>query len=107
MGRGYNSTGWAWGADFFDADNDGDDDLYVLNGMNEYNLYSSENAYAKAGVENTATAYVPVATRESNVFFLNSGGKFNNASERSGLALLGNSRSAVYLDYDDDGDLDI
>ncbi len=107
VGRGYNSTGWSWGADFFDADNDGDDDLYVLNGMNEYNLYSSENAYANAGLETTGTAYVPVATRESNVFFINSNGKLNNVSEQSGLALLGNSRSAVYLDYDNDGDLDI
>ena len=28
VGRGVTSTGWAWGADFFDFDNDGDDDLY-------------------------------------------------------------------------------
>jgi hypothetical protein len=107
VGRGYNSTGWSWGAGFFDADLDGDDDLYVLNGMNEFNLYSSKNAYADAGVASDENQYLPVDTKESNVFFVNSGGKLNNVSEQSGLNLLGNSRSAAYLDFDNDGDLDI
>ena len=107
VGRGYNSTGWSWGAGFFDADKDGDDDLYVLNGMNEFNLYSSKNSYANAGVASTDNSYLPVDTKESNVFFVNSGGKLNNVSEQSGLNLLGNSRSAAYLDFDNDGDLDI
>lgn len=107
VGRGYNSTGWSWGADFFDADLDGDDDLYVLNGMNEFNLYSSKNAYADAGVVSSENVYLPVDTKESNVFFINSEGKLNNVSSQSGLNLLGNSRSAAYLDFDNDGDLDI
>jgi hypothetical protein len=107
VGRGYNSTGWSWGASFFDADLDGDDDLYVLNGMNEFNLYSSKNSYANAGVKSATNTYLPVDTKESNVFFINSAGKLNNVSEQSGLNLLGNSRSAAYLDYDHDGDLDI
>jgi hypothetical protein len=107
VGRGYNSTGWSWGAGFFDVDKDGDDDLYVLNGMNEFNLYSSKNAYADASVASEQNNYLPVDTKESNVFFINSDGKLNNMSEPSGLNLLGNSRSAAYLDYDNDGDLDI
>jgi hypothetical protein len=107
VGRGYNSTGWSWGASFFDADQDGDDDLYVLNGMNEFNLYSSKNAYADAGVKSDQNTYLPVDTKETNVFFVNSGGKLNNVTGQSGLDLLGNSRSAAYLDYDNDGDLDI
>jgi len=107
VGRGYNSTGWSWGASFFDADKDGDDDLYVLNGMNEFNLYSSKNSYMNAAVKSAEDRYLPVDTKESNVFFVNDRGKLNNVSEQSGLDLLGNSRSAAYLDYDDDGDLDI
>ena len=108
VGRGYSSTGWSWDADFFDFDNDGDDDLFVLNGMNEFNVYSSDNPYYTDPLENKAVnVYIPVATKESNVFFVNDGGKLNNRSVDSGVDWLGNSRSAAYLDMDDDGDLDI
>lgn len=106
--RGYSSTGWSWGAEFFDSDNDGDDDLYVVNGMNEFNLYSSDNPYYTDPMDNKKKdIYIPVSTRESNVFFVNEGGRLNNRSKDSGLDLLGNSRSAAYLDIDVDGDLDV
>ena len=108
VGRGYSSTGWSWDADFFDADLDGDDDLYVLNGMNEFNLYSNKNPYYTDPQNNKmAKIHIPVSTKESNVFFLNIKGKLQNISSQSGLDLLGNSRSAAYLDYDNDGDLDV
>jgi hypothetical protein len=45
--------------------------------------------------------------RESNVFFLNEDGRLKNASLRSGADFAANSRSTAYLDYDDDGDIDI
>ena len=108
VGRGYSSTGWSWDADFFDYDNDGDNDLYVLNGMNEFNLYSSENPYyTDPHSEEQKNVYIPVATKESNVFFENKNGKLANVSKESGLDLVGNSRSAAYIDFDLDGDLDV
>ncbi|MDO3383250.1 CRTAC1 family protein [Gilvimarinus algae] len=108
VGRGYSSTGWSWDADFFDFDNDGDNDLYVTNGMNEFNIYSSENPYYTDPHSNEAKKiYMPVATKESNVFFVNQNGKLNNRSKESGMDLVGNSRSAAYLDFDNDGDLDV
>ena len=108
IGRGYSSTGWAWDADFFDSDNDGDDDLYVLNGMNEFNLYSNENPYYTDPVKNAeVNVYIPVATKESNVFFINDGGKLTNVSKESGIDLVGNSRAAVFFDFEGDGDLDM
>lgn len=108
VGRGYSSTGWSWDADFFDADNDGDEDLYVLNGMNEFRLYSKENPYyTNPDSEDIGHGIFPSAFREENVFFESRGGRLVNATAEVGLALVGNSRSAAYLDYDHDGDLDI
>jgi len=107
VGRGYSSTGWAWDADFFDADLDGDDDLYVLNGMNDFNLYSRENPYYTDPNNKTQQINFPAASKDKNVFFINQGGKLHNISSQSGLDLLSNSRSAAYFDFDRDGDLDI
>ncbi|MCJ8305304.1 CRTAC1 family protein [Shewanella sp.] len=108
VGRGFSSTGWAWDADFFDVDNDGDDDLYVLNGMNDYYVYSTDNPYYNDPMTGESLAVnFPDAAKASNVFFLNSGGKLSNVSALSGLDMVANSRSAAYLDFDNDGDLDV
>ena len=106
--RGYSSTGWSWDADFFDYDLDGDDDLYVLNGMNEFNVYSSKNPYYQdPNGKEMADILMPVSPLEKNVFFENNNGKLNFVDESSGLDVLSNSRSASFFDYDNDGDLDI
>ena len=71
-------------------DNDGDDDLYVVNGMNEYNLYSTENPYYTDPLENKKLNIIlPVSSRDSNVFFLNHSGKLQNLSSMSGGRLAG------------------
>jgi hypothetical protein len=97
VGRGYKSTGWSWGANFFDFDNDGDDDLYVVNGMNEYAVYSSVSPYA----------LLPVSEKESPVFFVNRSGRLLEDSDKSGANPLGNARSIAQFDFDGDGDLDM
>jgi len=45
--------------------------------------------------------------RESNVFFVNEGGRLVNVSAESGADFAANSRSTAYLDLEGDGDLDI
>lgn len=107
IGRGYNSTGWSWGADFFDYDNDTDMDLYVTNGMNEFNLYSNSNSQFTDQYDQTQDVYIPVAEKETNVFFENNNGKLNNVTTGSGLDFLGNSRAATYFDFNQDGKLDV
>jgi hypothetical protein len=103
--RGATTTGWAWDAEFLDFDHDGDDDLYLVNGTNDYNAFSM--LYDHDGPEGSTPQTLLSHSRESNVFFLNEDGKLKNASARSGADLVGNSRSSVYLDFDEDGDLDI
>ncbi|MEO8034309.1 MAG: CRTAC1 family protein, partial [Acidobacteriota bacterium] len=107
IGRGYRSTGWSWGANFFDFDNDGDDDLYLVNGMNEYAVYSSVNPYFTDSAGAARNAVMPVAEKEEPVFFVNRAGKLGEESAKSGANPSGNSRSVAYLDIDGDGALDM
>lgn len=107
IGRGYSSTGWAWDADFFDYDNDGDDDLYCLNGMNQYSIYGTHNPYYKSPDGEALEATFAQSQSAKNVFFENNNGFLQNRSSGSGLDLDHTSRSAAYLDYDNDGDLDV
>lgn len=107
VGRGMQSTGWAWDADFFDYDNDGDDDLYVVNGMNEYAVYSSVNPYLTDPTGKPTSAILPVAEKEVPVFFVNTNGTLQEETARSGADPAGNARSVAYFDADADGDLDM
>jgi hypothetical protein len=107
VGRGYKSTGWSWGADFFDFDNDGDDDLYLVNGMNEYAVYSSVNPYFTDAAGVQRQTIVPVAEKEAPVFFVNRNGMLIEDSAQSGADPLGNARAVAQFDFDGDGDLDM
>lgn len=107
ISRGYSATGWSWDADFFDYDNDGDQDLYCLTGMNDFMVYSTENPYYQDPDGNDRNIRMAESHRESNIFFINQGGKLVAASGSSGLEEEFNSRSATYLDWDLDGDEDM
>ena len=84
-----------WGANFFDADNDGDEDLFVANG----HVYPAVDQH-------------PLGTRyaQPNQLFENrGGGRFADISTTAGpgLRIEESSRGSAVADFDDDGDLDI
>ncbi len=87
--QGFNvrDAGWVWNAQFNDLNQDGYVDLYLANGH-----FS----------ENTTDA------RESNQFYLNDNGKnFLNRTVESGLEMFEETSSYTYVDFDNDGDLDV
>ncbi|OUX30413.1 MAG: hypothetical protein CBE24_06675, partial [bacterium TMED264] len=81
---GIENTGWGWGARFFDADNDLDEDLYVVNGMKVIN-----------------------GRGDQNVFFENEDGIFNNISQSLGMNSISIGRGLEVFDCDNDGDMDV
>jgi VCBS repeat protein/ASPIC/UnbV protein len=83
---GIDNAGWAWGAEFFDADLDGDQDLYVVNG------FATEPA--------TNRFFERLQTEGGGMFF-------SDESVGSGIDALTEARSLVVFDREGDGDLDL
>ncbi len=81
---GVESSGWTWNAKFADVNNDEFQDLFIVNGqfMND--------------------------KRGANFFFRNEDGQgFTEMGDEVGLASYFATSSYSYIDYDNDGDLDI
>ncbi len=83
--QGLDVGGWSWDVKIADFDNDGFQDVYIVNGT-----------------------WVPNEVSPSNLFFRNNGdGTFTEESGPFGLEDYLITAAAVSVDFDNDGDLDI
>ena len=96
--------GWAWGVSAIDYENDGDLDFLVLNGTERDPpvLEDESRPYHIAQRD-----YIKHYDNEPNVFYMNEGRFLYNVSGFCELCYSGNSRSAAWLDFDQDGTLDV
>lgn len=115
---GISNTDWSWSALFFDANNDGEKDLFVSNGY--YRDYTNRDflkykgdyyfkqAVAKEKADTLHLVTSMTSTAVHDYFFENSGNlQFQNSSSTSGFQAKNFSSGAAYADLDNDGDLDL
>lgn len=84
------------GSVFFDADGDGDQDLYVVGGGNEYIFYSNdpkEEEYNK--------------NLHDQLYINDGNGQFTNETPTRLPFMINSGQRVTAVDYDNDGDLDL
>lgn len=86
---GVERGGWGWGSCFFDAENDGDLDIYHTNG------WPQDDEDANYRID------------ESKMFISDGNGHFVNRASNLGLNDSDEGRGVVCADFDNDGDIDI
>ncbi len=115
---GVEKTDWSWAALFADYDNDGWKDLYITNGYRkditdlDYITYSQLNVQFgsdefKRKKKKEMLQLIP-EVRIPNYMYRNKGDlTFENVSSAWGLDVPSYSNGGVYVDLDNDGDLDL
>ncbi len=116
---GVQATDWSWGALFFDADNDGLNDIYVCNGINHdvTNLDFME-FFANDIIKNMVISgqkqsidsvlkHIPIFPMPNKAFKNNGNLSFSDAGKEWGFMEPTFSNGAAYGDLDNDGDLDL
>jgi enediyne biosynthesis protein E4 len=116
---GVAQTGWAWGAQFGDLDNDGYNDLIVANGFisanpdNDYWYEMAQLAGGSGRVFEDAANWPAIGDRslsgyERTAIFMNDrSGAFREVGYQVGIADTQDGRGLAIGDLDNDGDLDV
>lgn len=92
---GLSQIGWAWGASFFEYDNDGDPDIVVTNG------------WASNLDNDRSNLPLGEAAHDFTAMFTNNGlGKFTEETRDAGINDQELGRAIIVFDYDQDGDED-
>ncbi len=117
---GTHATGWGWAGKFFDADNDGWLDLYVVNGWVSGSKDPRDNyvldifeVIVNPDIDLAdARNWPPMGNKtlsgyQKNRFFRNLGGIFEDVAKRHGVDSLLDARGVAVADFDLDGRPDL
>ena len=116
---GIHATDWSWSTLIEDFDLDGNNDVYVTNGIvkrpndMDYISFLSNEEISGGLVQNPSLKNIDLLKempdgRVANYAFKNlSGFRFSDVSEEWGLDFEGYSNGATYDDFDNDGDNDL
>ena len=112
-------TDWSWGALFLDADNDGQNDIYVCNGINrdltdlDFLDFFSNDVYRQSQQQSGVASIsemlkrIPVTPLANRVFQNKGNYVFEDMGNKWGFDTPSFSNSVAYADLDNDGDLDL
>jgi len=116
---GVEATDWSWSVLIADLDNDSYKDIFVTNGIaqdildQDYLAYLSDEetqrmVIKKEGVDYAKLIDIIPSTKIPNYAYAGKGDfKFENVTDKWGLATPSFSSGAAYADLDNDGDLDL
>ena len=115
---GVASTDWSWGPLIFDMDNDGQQDIFVSNGIKKdfrnNDFVIKQKSRKDKIISEDREDFINSVLREmperkkQNYFFKNNGDlSFSDKSNIWVVDMLTSSNGAAYGDLDNDGDLDI
>ena len=116
---GVDASDWSWGGFFFDADNDGFNDLYVCNGI-AHDLTDQDfiDFFASTIIQNMIISgkkddidsiinKMPSTPLKNKVFKNEGNLRFKDIGDAWGFTTPSFSNGAAYGDLDNDGDLDL
>ena len=116
---GVQASDWSWGALFFDADNDGFNDIFVCNGIykdvtnQDFIDFFANDIIQKmvlTGQKEDVTKIIdkmPSVPIKNKFFYNNHDLTFKDAGDDFGFGEKTFSNGAAYADFDNDGDLDL
>ncbi|MEE9372117.1 MAG: CRTAC1 family protein, partial [Saprospiraceae bacterium] len=109
---GVSTTDWSWGPLFADLDNDGWKDIFITNGtrreINNKDYFDKIDKKENHDMSFLEKSLGIPSEKIDNFVFRNKGDlTFEKVNDKWGLSFSGFSNGSVYVDLDNDGDLEI
>ncbi len=108
---GVAETDWSWTPMVADFDNDGNRDIIVTNGfpkdVTDHDFVAFRNTAYAVATKKQLLSQIPEVKIHNYAFRNNGDLKFSDATKEWGMTAPSFSNGAVYVDLDNDGDLDV